>query len=86
MTEHHPIRDHAIRVWHCPDATPPYRAFIGDGRAFPVFFDAETFSGAKIRAEAFRADVIAKHEKAFLDRQIALEKARAARAKKERAE
>ena len=82
MSEHHhPIWDHMIVVYHCAAASPghEYRAFFGTGRAFPLYFDAATFQDAKAKAEAFRAETTEKHEKAFINRQNALDKANAAR-------
>ena len=82
MTHPHPIREQRIHVWMRLTHGKCYRAFIGDGRAFPIFFDGATFEEAEARAEAFRADVIAKHEAAFSARKVALEQAREARARK----
>lgn len=79
MTEH-PIRNIPVNVYYCERAAQQFRAFFGEGYAFPIFFDADTHEGAKAAAEAFRADVLAKHEGKYIARQEALGKARAARA------
>lgn len=82
--KHHPIRDQEVLVYYCADAAEPYRyrAVFGTSREFPIFFDAGDFHSARARAEAFREEVIAKNEAAFLARENALVKARAARAQK----
>ena len=79
---HHPIRDEIVNVWIAPDgqAGPRAIAMFGTGGNFPIYF-AGSEAEAREKAEAFRADVIAKNEAAFLARQENIAKARAARAK-----
>lgn len=83
----HPIRKLAINVWQAPagQGSPRWIALFGQGDAFPIRFTGETESDVRARAEAFRADTIAKHEASYVARQEAAQKARAARAKKEAA-
>lgn len=80
----HPIRSYAINVWQAPagQGSPRWIALFGDGSVFPIRFTGETESDVRARAEAFRADVIARHEAAYQTRLAAVEKARAAKAKK----
>lgn len=80
----HPIRRQQVNVWQAPagQGSPRWIALFGDGSAFPIRFTGETESDVRARAEAFRADAIARHEAAYLTRLAAVEKARTAKAKK----
>ena len=80
----HPLRALPVRVYRCDEAPEGrrFRAFLGSGKACCVFFDAADLNSARRRAEDWRAEQLAKSETAFLSRQMGLEKARAARAKK----
>lgn len=82
---HHPIRGLPIRVYVCEGAPMPFRAFFGDGRSFPVYFDGPRREDAAAAAEAFRMDVIAKHEAAYAARASSIAKARGARQRKGKA-
>jgi hypothetical protein len=85
VPDSHPIRAHRVNVWQAPagQGSPRWIALFGDGEAFPIRFSGETESDVRARAEAFRADVIAKNEAAFIARQEAVEKARATRKAKD---
>lgn len=76
---HHPIRDCEIRVYTGEHGAV---AFFDDGRAFPIHFRAETDFQVVQKAEAFRAAIIAKHEKTFLRLQEARVRASERRRKK----
>jgi hypothetical protein len=80
MTEH-PIRAHRVNVWQAPagQGSPRWIALFGDGEAFPIRFSGETESDVRARAEAFRTDVIAKHEAGYITRMEALAASRAVR-------
>lgn len=80
----HPIRSLPVNVWHAPpgQGSPRWIAIFGDGSAFPIRFTGETESDVRARAEAFRTDVITKHEAKYEARRAAVEKARAAKARK----
>lgn len=77
----HPIRDRKINVWQAPagQGSPRWIALFGDGSTFPIRFSGETESDVRARAEAFRADVLARHEAKYLMRLSAVENARLAR-------
>lgn len=74
----HPIRRQTVNVWQAPpgQGSPRWIAMFGDGNAYPIRFSGETESDVRARAEAFRQDVIAKHEAAVLARQAVSERAR----------
>jgi hypothetical protein len=75
---HHPIRDLKINAY-CGERE--WIALLGNGNGFP-FFRAKTRSAVIAKAEAFKAETIAKHEAGFIARQAAAEKARLKAARK----
>lgn len=77
----HPIRDQIVNVWQAPEGqdSPRWIALFGDGNAFPIRFSAETERAVRDKAEAFRSDVVGKHEATYLARLAAMEKARLAK-------
>jgi hypothetical protein len=86
MTDH-PIRAEQINTWWSSDidmrlSGHEWIAKFGLGRNFPIFFTGSSRSEVIAKAEAFRADVIAKHEAAYSARVGALQAARAARSAK----
>jgi len=89
MTQH-PFRDAELHVFMRCNANgkgASYLARFFPYDTYPVLFFAASHDAAIAKAETFRADTIAKYEAAFITRQQAVEKARAARAaKKEVAE
>ncbi|WP_158877013.1 hypothetical protein [Antarcticirhabdus aurantiaca] len=76
---HHPIRD--LEIWHYTGEHGAL-AFFGDGRAFPTYFRGQDAEEAISKAEAFRAETIARHEQSFIARSEASEKAKASAARK----
>jgi hypothetical protein len=76
----HPIRTEVINVWCAPEGqdTPRWLAKFGIGRVYPIFFEGETEANVRAKAEAFRADVIARNETAYDERmaRIAIDRAR----------
>lgn len=81
MTPKHPIRKQTVRVFKEVGADF-YLARFGTGREFPIIFSGANEHEARQAAEDFRADTLEKHEAAYVARQVALEKARAAKTKK----
>lgn len=80
VTERHPIRDLPI-ISYAGDTDAV--AFIGDGSRFSYpYFRAADRQAAEANAEAFRQDVLDKHEATFIARQEGAEKARMARLRK----
>lgn len=75
---HHPFRDAELRVFKRIDADE-FIARFAPYDTYPVFWAGSTEAEARDRAEAFRADAIAKHESNFITRAEALEKARLTR-------
>lgn len=74
---HHPIRDLPI-ISYAGDGDAV--AFIGDHArySFPFFRGADR-QAAEMKAEAFRLEVLNKHEAAYVTRQEAAAKARSTR-------
>lgn len=76
----HPIRDADLHVFAGIGAAEGrYIARFHPYDTYPIFFSGRSAEGAEGCAEAFRAETIAKHEGAFVSRQVARAKARAAR-------
>jgi len=91
MTDHHhPFRDAELHVFMRCNANgkgASYLARFYPYDTYPVLFFAAQHDAAVEKAEQFRDDTIAKYEAAFVVRQEAAAKGRAARsAKKEPAE
>lgn len=78
----HPIRSEPVNVWAGPERqdAPRWIAMFGIGRNFPIYFAGETEAEVRDKAEAFRAETIARNEATFQARQENIAKARAARA------
>jgi len=87
---HHPIRDAALHVFERTDDAaqgPRFMARFYPYSIYPVFFTGPTKDAAIASAEELRAEAIAKHEAAYILKQEAKAKAKAARdAKKEAAQ
>lgn len=69
----HPFRNATLRVFQEIDGED----FIGrfyPYDIYPIFFHAQSVCEVTEKAEQFRADAIAKYEKAFIDRQKANER------------
>jgi hypothetical protein len=82
----HPLRNIEICVFQRIEGTGP--AFIAKFEPFkeyPIFFTGATADAARQSARDFADDTVAKNEAAFLVRQAAIDKARAARAAKKEA-
>lgn len=89
MTDHsHPIRGMRIHVFG-RDAISDEGGVLFVARffpydKFPIFFSGNSAEQAREKAEDFRQDVIEKNEETYRKRMAALDKARAARKKKEK--
>ena len=79
MTTHHPMRDAEVHVFKRIDADV-FISRLHPYDAYPIFWTAETEAEARVMAETFRDDAVAKHEAGFITRSEALAKAREARA------
>jgi len=83
MIDKHPMRDIPITIFQRIEGDGP--AFISKFEPFkeyPIFFTGTTADEVRKSAKDFAEEAVAKNEEKFLARQVALEKARAARAKK----
>ena len=78
---HHPFRDAELCVFKRIDADE-FVARFKPYDTYPVFWTGATEAEARERAEAFRADAIAKHEADFIARAEAAAKAKKIRARK----
>ncbi len=87
MTIYHPIRSEPINVWQAPAGqdSPAWIAKFGTGKNMPIFFEGPSEESVRAKAEAFRADVVAKNEATYVNRREAILKARDAAAKKKKA-
>ena len=86
MEHQHPFRSLELHTFERKDhngSGPRWLAKFYPYTKFLVFFHGDTEADAVAEAEAFRADAIAKHEANYQSRMAAIEKARAARKKKE---
>ncbi len=87
---HHPFRAAPLHVFErIFDGDMSGYAFIAQFhpyKTYPVFFPGATEEAARVSAETFRDETVAKYEAQFIARQEAIEKARLTReAKKEAA-
>ena len=83
MSIEHPMRNIAVAVFQRIEGDGP--AFIAKFEPFkeyPIFFTGSTADAARTAARDLAEDAVAKNEAAFIARQAAVEKGRAARAAK----
>lgn len=79
----HPLEDVKLCVFQGIDSQDGCVAFFGGDGTYPVYVRSDTVENVISKAEKLRAELIAKYYDTYVSRQKALEKARAARAKKE---
>lgn len=82
---HHPIRDAVLHVYQRDeehDAGPEWIARFWPSKVYPLIFTGSTREEVVANAETLRSEAIEKHETAYINRQAALEKARATRERK----
>ena len=80
MTYEHPMRRVVFNAYRRMDGKE-YIARADPERLCPMFFRGATEEEALSRAEAFRAETVAKHEEAYIRRQEAMAVARSRKKK-----
>lgn len=65
----HPLRTARLRLFTEHGVPNSYRAVLGKDGHIPLYFAGSTIREAMTRAEAWRAEQLAKHEAAYLQRQ-----------------
>ena len=78
MTDKHPIRNAEIRVFGQIDG-PDFIGRFWPYDTYPILFIGKSADEVRSKMDAFVEETVAKNEAAFITRQAAIEKARAAR-------